>query len=1000
MTKKILTKTISFLFLSILVCNIFFISFSEATESYSEDFEDDVNNTDPSDDWYTYSETADLKCDSGLHHSGSLSFLDPSVDANGYGRFTLDESQVVTNLTAWFICEVDNVWAWNGYLDLYSEDGRIIDIDIVDYGSATEDVLFNSNSQSFHWAMSTWYELNIELNWTDDTFRGRVNGIWSSWYAFSTTGSVLENFDVRCSDTGIGTVMDWDDFTLYYELPPPTSPFIEDFDDDTVGQNSSEDWYTYSEGGNNSVADTDSKSGTNSLYVDGFPTNMTIFNLDTPITERIDLSFWFKPMNTTGNHSFHFYNHTNSILTFSTFSGTDPYDGFIRDEGVNTTVRWYPNYWYSIRYMLDIANESYNLAIYGTEHIFVDAGLNLLYSNTAGTLSNGEDLDRIVFYSSGGYFDDVVLNTPINYPVASLNSPANDSQVNLPVTLSVNITDNDYNDTCLVHFYIAVKTAVGYAVNYEGFDVIYTDGTASISYYDTLFINKTVYWFVVLNDSFLNSDVYPKSGFKPSGAMSLPSGLENESSFNESDFYCWAIRTPPNNNATITVNYPLDTNIYTTVEWADDHELSFTYNDLDGDDAYLMIQFLRYGSRHNYPYVYSPLTNGTYTIDLKPYIHFDDTIYGIRFDGYEYHEGWALYREFANITFIIGDSDLNKGWHVAFRDITPENENNTALGYLNTGIQFYWASNYSTYPNSDYRVAIYLTDWDGKLIAHNRELYPTWDSDNLWQKIKKFENYLMPKSWYKIWIGVADDRVDYTNFQFDNIYGTTFIMDNFSYHYQGYIKDYRVTPDHEGDWDYYGFSYRFGTFPIGTDIDFPGDEQDEVSIGESTGNEGGGYVDPLLTLYNIPGVGFVIGLLVIIGFALIPIIITRSVPPLPILFLFTGMGVVVSWKMGFFPLWVFVLALIGILVFIFYRVWNWASKLYGETVVDEGSRAMDFGKEELGKPIKEAWSGRNLKKEKGTRESASGVTRGIYRGAKVGYKGTKGISGFVKRRLR
>ncbi len=79
--------------------------------------------------------------------------------------------------------------------------------------------------------MSTWYELNIELNWTDDTFRGRVNGIWSSWYAFSTTGSVLENFDVRCGDTGIGTVMDWDDFTLYYELPPPTSPFIEDFDD-------------------------------------------------------------------------------------------------------------------------------------------------------------------------------------------------------------------------------------------------------------------------------------------------------------------------------------------------------------------------------------------------------------------------------------------------------------------------------------------------------------------------------------------------------------------------------------------------------------------------------------------------------------------------------------------------------------------------------------------------------------------------------------------------
>jgi hypothetical protein len=139
---------------------------------------------------------------------------------------------------------------------------------------------------------------------------------------------------------------------------------------------------------------------------------------------------------------------------------------------------------------------------------------------------------------------------------------------------------------------------------------------------------------------------------------------------------------------TVTINYPLGGS-YTKGQWRKNHDLSVTLNDLEGDNIRLLMTVrsgdVNYvnnlmldpsGSYLNTafnPYITPYFANGTYIIDLSPYIPFDNTEYEIIItatDDYIYHYG--LSGNTAYVALEIG-TPPGKQYHLAFMGFNPPN---------------------------------------------------------------------------------------------------------------------------------------------------------------------------------------------------------------------------------------------------------------------------------------------------------------------------------------
>jgi membrane protein implicated in regulation of membrane protease activity len=436
---------------------------------------------------------------------------------------------------------------------------------------------------------------------------------------------------------------------------------------------------------------------------------------------------------------------------------------------------------------------------------------------------------------------------------------------------------------------------------------------------------------------------------------------------NGTDYYEYVNDTINMNGSVpnLTITYPVEGATYTSVQWGADHTMTLT-GITDSTFTIAMNTSCEF-----YTYIDTDVPYLSYSIDadLQPYVWFDDTNYTITLNvtncfGYQN----------LVVNFTIGDPLTDLPVHISLADLTPIRENFSQLARLDEGVRF---DIMSTEPNGIwYRV--FVSDWDGNALVEQDDT-AILDTVNGWQSKEYYSSRFYSRSFYKAWV-VIGNSYNWSAIQFDDLYGTLEVQyvsfnDQPLVHYifnstdislvnstQSEGRYMLLTGNFTGDnatiiESFTGVSWGFGTFAIGDVIPFH-------SIGSSLYDAKNVYADDWGKKYDemFPGLGLFIGLMVILFFSILPILITHTFPPLTIEMFFMEMGAVIAYAMGLFPLWIFEVALIALLMAVFYKIFNWYRSMYGVSsfadtpVAQEGVKGGKFLKgqaSKLGKAIKE-----------------------------------------------
>jgi hypothetical protein len=341
--------------------------------------------------------------------------------------------------------------------------------------------------------------------------------------------------------------------------------------------------------------------------------------------------------------------------------------------------------------------------------------------------------------------------------------------------------------------------------------------------------------------------------------------------------------------------------------------------------------------------------NTTYELDLRDYIFFDDMNYTVTvFVSPCICVG--ICGNTSTTGFMIGDSSTAKQYHVAIDYLYPAHMDYTASDATGRGIELSMTSNVSS---PGMMSQMYLCNRENKVLYRTSSYYIMWDT--AWwgyeglTKYNVFSVRFMPHELYHFYAGFNADTYNSANTQFDILYQKNAVIQpqNFSYHFMGIFKDYRITDDHTGDWDSYGFYLWFGSFTSTAEYDSYMENKGIDERGDETGTHGGDFkeaIDDFGDATGVPYLSFITALMLISFFALLPIIIFKVVPPMPILVLFTFMGLSVSFDIGLLPLWLFFIICAGVLFFILYRVWGWIGQGGLAPIADMGRTVYKGGK--------------------------------------------------------
>lgn len=317
------------------------------------------------------------------------------------------------------------------------------------------------------------------------------------------------------------------------------------------------------------------------------------------------------------------------------------------------------------------------------------------------------------------------------------------------------------------------------------------------------------------------------------------------------------------------------------------------------------------------------------TIDGKEWVPFYDNytvevrLYGI--------SGWSPYYS-KNFTFNISGS-ADEDYEVSLCGFEPVDGDDTQYMQVGKSVVYKFMVNSTnpsdaTCPNAH----LFLTESDGTVIRafHSDttlwSFVPLTDSmghQTVWQVENQWASQLQMDHDYCFYIGFS-----YTKWVTDNtldiqlLYDDASIIDFHGNDYNWWDSISRIYEDHTASGtQYHGIKIVFGTY-TSTGVGGGGTGAGDVT-GGTWGPTLGAQIDAAT---GVTGSAMIAGVLVIALFALIPILITHTTPPLPILLLFTGMGMVLSFGMGFFPLWIFFLVVvIGALVFV-YKVKSWLTQ--------------------------------------------------------------------------
>jgi len=220
MKKKNVSKIFMLVFTLMTLCigSVIPVVLSATTNTYTEDFEDDTVDSNPSDSFYTYSENGwdYANVTNSSYHAGSKSFrINTTNGANSWSLFNF-KSDDYEYMKIWF--KIDNTSHNITYIDVEKANGDSLFVMHVN----TTSIYFGSDSKAT-WTNAitnnSWYMLRFDFNYSSNTVRGRLYNqsgglLKDGWY---DTGLVFTEINyLNLSGTSGNTAyIYFDDILLY-----------------------------------------------------------------------------------------------------------------------------------------------------------------------------------------------------------------------------------------------------------------------------------------------------------------------------------------------------------------------------------------------------------------------------------------------------------------------------------------------------------------------------------------------------------------------------------------------------------------------------------------------------------------------------------------------------------------------------------------------------------------------------------------------------------------
>jgi hypothetical protein len=688
---------------------------------------------------------------------------------------------------------------------------------------------------------------------------------------------------------------------LSLSISSVSAVFTENFDTDTAGTNPTAPWYTYYEnaGATGVVSNTEYVSSPNSFKFSS-AMGWSRYNLKYPCQP----SFVNLTINVTSYDAM--------VVHDFMLAGAGSWfaEGWIADDTSFSLCyldapTFYPildiipNSWFNISFELN----------WTTEEFFLSGNNGSGWVGTWRPFASSQPaLTNIEFGNVGAivlYVDDMLLDVDI-LPEAQLVNPANNSWENDPASTDFSVHEWDNDTTGVINSSVSLETWDHDTSSWDFVDDYVTNVTSGAFHngsFTGLCINRTYRW-----------------------GANLTSDGDNAS------FGWWVFHTeniteliPPN----FTFTFPDDSE-YTSLEWAESSHSVIGFFDQPYNRSNMTCTVTISTSYYTMTVdAEAFIEQIDLNMDLRPYVFFDDTVYNISVNT---TADFSDCDDFSNYSvsyydFIIGDPASGLPYHMALADLSPYDGNFSQIDHLNDGVMFYACSNVSE-PDS-IPFTVFLTDWNGLVLNQNDgEAKLDWQTG--WKGYQYAISRFNTREFYKFWIGV-DYNIYYGQIQFDDLYVADYIInrasfqiaDVFAYTFDDQNQTYQIFFGMNGTTLYTGVVWGFGTFAYDDIIPFH-------SIGSMLYNRPDLYSNDWGQRFNfVPGLAVAVSLIVIAFFSLIPVLITKSFPPMAIQLFFTEMGAVVAYAMGLFPIWVFEIALIAVFVAIFYKVFAWYRERQG-----------------------------------------------------------------------
>jgi hypothetical protein len=284
-----------------------------------------------------------------------------------------------------------------------------------------------------------------------------------------------------------------------------------------------------------------------------------------------------------------------------------------------------------------------------------------------------------------------------------------------------------------------------------------------------------------------------------------------------------------------------------------------------------------------------------------------------------------------NISFSISGSG-GLATEISLRGFYPLPGEMTQYIAIGKSLSFNIMTNASSEGTSPH-LHCFLTDSQGNIIAgfHGVHEYILWTqvpvkypdgSFSVFDECNYYASQLLINQDYSFYVGFTSTKWSAVNLDIQMLYDQSPLLDFGLNNAETKVYD---THDSIGaTLQYYGIKWSFGTW-TGT----PG-STDTTALGSATGGTWGPSLGAQIdSAIGISGASAVIGIFVVAIFALMPMLITHTVPPTPLFLMFAGMGAVLAFGLGFFPLWLFFVAVIFVVLIIVYRLKSWIMTAWG-----------------------------------------------------------------------